>query len=135
MSVKKTSIIIRRSLRPESENMNDELQWFCDTLGLFGTRDKDKSCFRLFVVMLRGMRQNNGMTSDELAEKVGLSRGTVVHHLHKLIGSGLVKQEMNHYMLRVNNLSTLIDEVEKDIITTMDELRKSAGELDGRLKP
>jgi predicted transcriptional regulator len=65
---------------------------------------------------------------------VGLSRGTVVHHLHRLIGSGIVIQDQNKYMIRVNNLSSLIEEVERDILRTMEELRQAADDSDKRLE-
>src|SRR3990170_6061551 len=109
-------ITIFKTRRPAADNVNEELQWVCDSLGIFGDRDKDKSCFRMFIFLLRSLHHADGMTSDELSEKVGLSRGTVVHHLHKLMGSGLVVSQRNRYMLRVNNLTSLIDEVERDII-------------------
>ena len=124
-------IIINKSRKPQLENVNEELQWFCDSLGLFGNRDRDKSCFRMFVILLRSM---NGLSSDEISEKVGLSRGTVVHHLHKLIGSGLVVQHRSKYVLRVHNLRSLIEEIERDIMRTMNDLRDVAENIDDRLE-
>jgi predicted transcriptional regulator len=137
MILRKHKITIYRTKKPNEENVNDELQWLCDSLGLFGERDKDKSCFRMFVVLLRALNASNkteGMTSDEISEKVGLSRGTVVHHLHKLMGSGLVINDRSRYMLRVNNLSALIEEVERDLLRTMNELRDAAKDIDDRLE-
>ena len=127
-------ITIFKTRRPAADNVNEELQWVCDSLGIFGDRDKHKNYFTIFIFLLRSLHHADGMTSDELSEKVGLSRGTVVHHLHKLMGSGLVVSQRNRYMLRVNNLTSLIDEVERDIIRTMDDLKKVAGEIDRRLE-
>jgi predicted transcriptional regulator len=134
MIIRSSKITIYKSRRPSSENVNEELQWFCDSLGIFGDRDKDKSCFRMFIILLKSLHDTDGLTSDEISEKVGLSRGTVVHHLHKLMGSGLVVNQVNRYTLRVNNLNALVDEVERDIIRTMEELRQAAGEIDKRLE-
>jgi len=134
MIIRKHKITIYRSKKPEHENVNEELQWLCDSLGLFGERDKDKSCFRMFVILLKSLHSDSGLTSDEISEQVGLSRGTVVHHLHTLMGSGIVVQEQSRYMLRVNNLSNLIEEVERDLIRTMNELRQAAEDIDKRLK-
>jgi DNA-binding transcriptional ArsR family regulator len=126
-------ITIFRTKKPSADNINEELHWFCDSLGLFGERDKDKSCFRMFVVLLRSLHHTEGLTSDEISAKVSLSRGTVVHHLHKLMGAGLVTSERNKYMLRVENLSSLVEEIERDILKTMGELREAAHEIDERL--
>ena len=71
---------------------------------------------------------------DEIAEKVHLSRGTVVHHLHKLIGSGLVVSRAQKYSLRFENLSELMDEIERDLLRTMVKLKRSAEEIDKRLE-
>ena len=134
MIIRKTKITIYQSRKPAGENVNQDLQWFCDSLGLFGKRDRDKSCFRMFVVLLKSLHDTQGLTSDELSEKVGLSRGTVVHHLHTLIGSGLVIRDRNKYMLKVDNLSSLVEEVERDLIRTMHNLREVAHNIDKRLE-
>lgn len=114
--------------------MNEELQWFSDSLGLFGNRDKDKSCFRLFITLLKSLHSAEGLSSDQLADKVGLSRGTVVHHLHRLRNSGLVIHRQNKYLLKVDNLSSLISEIESDLLDTMTDLRKVAEDIDKRLE-
>ena len=129
-----TRITISRIRKPKENTLNDELQWIFQSLGLFGNRDKNKSCFRMVIVLLRELREGEGLTSDEISEKVNLSRGTVVHHLHKLMGAGLVVTDHNKYMLRVNNLKDLIDEIEQDIFKTMADLKKVAEEMDKRLE-
>ena len=126
-------ITIIRYHRPPKEDINLELQWFCNSLGLFGLRDKDKSCFRLFIALLKALKNRNELTSDNIATRVGLSRGTVIHHINKLIDAGLVVQRRNKYVLKVENLEGLVDEVEKDISTTLATLRELARDIDNRL--
>jgi predicted transcriptional regulator len=127
-------ITIIRLRRPETQSLNEELQWFGSSLGLFNLRDKDKSCFRIFIELLKASKINRSVTSDALAEHLDLSRGTVVHHLNKLMETGLVVYENRGYMLRVKNLSALIDELEDDMKRTCDSLRKIAGDIDTRMK-
>ena len=127
-------ITIIRLRRPETQSLNEELQWFGSSLGLFNLRDKDKSCFRIFIELLKASKVNRSITSDELADHLDLSRGTVVHHLNKLMETGLVVYEKRGYMLRVKNLSALIDELEDDMKRTCDSLRKIAGDIDTRMK-
>ncbi len=129
----KRKITIINSTRPVNDNVNDKLQWLCNSLGLFGTRDRDKSCYRMFVILLRGLKRKKEFTSDEIAQRVGLTRGTVVHHLHKLMDSGLVVSRDGKYILRVENLSDLIDELERDILKTITKLKGVAEELDDKL--
>ena len=126
-SHKITIINIRK---PAQKNINQELQWLGSSLGLFNLRDKDKSCFRLFIELVKTTRENKPLTSDELAYKLSLSRGTVVHHLHKLLDSGIVVQARKGYVLRVHSLQELIDEVERDMERTFSDLKNMAEEID-----
>ena len=73
------------------------------------------------------------MSSDQLADRLDLSRGTVVFHLNKLIDSGIVISKNNRYMLRVENLKELIDEMEKDMQKACNSLREIAADIDKRL--
>jgi len=54
------------------------------------------------------------LSSDELADRLGLSRGTVVHHLNKLLDSGIIVQAHRGYILRVDSLRELIQSLKKD---------------------
>ncbi|PIN80326.1 hypothetical protein COV16_01095 [Candidatus Woesearchaeota archaeon CG10_big_fil_rev_8_21_14_0_10_34_8] len=125
-----TIIKVRKPLQP---TLNAELQWLGTSLGLFNLRDKEKSCFRIFIELLKATKHNKSITSDQLADKLNLSRGTVIHHINKLMETGSVIYESKGYMLRVNNLSALIDELENDLIHTCKTLRRVAEEIDGRL--
>ncbi|MBT4539970.1 helix-turn-helix transcriptional regulator [Candidatus Woesearchaeota archaeon] len=128
-----TKITIFKIRRPTQQNINLELQWLGSSLGLFGMRDKDKSCFRIFIELIRATKQGKGMSSDELGNKLHLSRGTIVHHLHKLKSSGIVVFEDKGYMLRVNKLKRLITEIEEDMKRTMTEMKEIAEEIDKKL--
>ncbi len=118
------------STRKPARNLNNELQWFGTSLGLFNLRDKDKSCFRVFIELLKAAKHDKPLTSDEIAYKLGLSRGTVIHHINKLIESGIVIHQNNRYMLRVNNLEVLVDEIKKDAERAFDDLKRVAKEID-----
>lgn len=127
-----TRITIIKERTPE-RNINDELQWFGASLGLFSLRDKDKSTFRIFITLLKSLKAQKPLTSDEIAAITNLSRGTVVFHLNKLMESGIVSQERNRYALNVENLKELVDLVEDNIKKTMENLRTVAGDIDERM--
>ncbi|MBS3097730.1 winged helix-turn-helix transcriptional regulator [Candidatus Woesearchaeota archaeon] len=126
-------ITLVRTRKPAEKNINQELQWFGNSLGLFNLRDKDKSCFRVFIELLKAAKANMPLTSDELAYRLNLSRGTVIHHINKLMDAGIVIYDGKRYMLRVDNLKDLVDEVEKDIERTCLDLKEIAQEIDKRL--
>ncbi|MBI4739830.1 winged helix-turn-helix transcriptional regulator [Candidatus Woesearchaeota archaeon] len=130
MNIFSQRITIIRVRKPAKKDVNAELQWFGDSLGLFNLRDKDKSCFRIFIELLKATRTHRTISSDAIAYKLGLSRGTVIHHINKLIDAGIVINEGSGYLLRVDRLEHLIDEIEKDIQRTCSDLRGIARNID-----
>ena len=112
-------------------NINADLQWLGNSLGLFGLRDKDSSCFRIFITLVK--KSNAPLSSDEIAERLNLSRGTVVHHLIRLMDSGIVIREKEGYLLREPSLLRLIDDLKRDTEFVFAELKEVAKEIDERI--
>ena len=130
MASKITIIRVRRS---EPENVNRNLQWLGDSLGLFSLRDKDSSCFRVFITLVRRAKRQEGLTSDEIASRLHLTRGTVVHHLRKLMESGIVVREKEGYFLREKNLSKVVEDIKEDFSKVISEMEEVAKEIDRRI--
>jgi len=130
MIIRHQRITIVNVRKPAQRNVNFELQWLGTSLGLFNLRDKDKSCFRIFLELLKAAKAKKPMTSDEIAANLHLSRGTVVHHITRLMEAGLVIHEKNQYMLRVDTLKMLISELEKDVQRTLGDLKEVASDID-----
>ncbi len=126
-------ITIVQIRHPQKSDLNSEIRYLADSLGLIGLRDKDNSCFRIFIELLKATRQNVAMSSDELAAHTKLSRGTVVHHLGKLMEAGLVVNEQSCYLLRAGNLHAVVEEVQKDIMRSLADLKSVARDIDERL--
>lgn len=124
-----TIIQLRKS---NLEDLNSKIQWLGNSLGLFNERDKDRSCYRLFVELLKF--PDREVSSDELAYRLGLSRSAVVHHLNKLIKAGLVVSEKKRYRLRAGTLSELLNEIQFDFERMLSDLRKVAKEIDENIK-
>ncbi|OYT32598.1 hypothetical protein DRJ22_03530 [Candidatus Woesearchaeota archaeon] len=132
MLIRKKTLIIRLR-RPPRHRLNEELQWFGRSLGLFGERDKDKTCFRIFIELLKAARHQKPLSSDELAEKLNLSRGTIVHHINSLIEKGIIVPEKRRYALRAGSLKELIESIQSDFEATLKQLKTIAEELDEEL--
>lgn len=126
-------ITIIRLKKLKQANINQELQWLGSSLGLFSLRDKDKSCFRLFIELLKSAKKKEKLSSDELAARLDLTRGTVIHHLNKLMDSGIIIKDKNRYLLRVDSMQELIKEIRKDIKRTVDDLEEMACLVDKTL--
>ena len=127
--IRKVTVV--RIRRGAEGNINADLQWIGNSLGLFGLRDKDSSCFRIFITLVR--KVDDPLSSDEIAERLNLSRGTVVHHLTRLIDSGIVIREREGYLLREQSLLRLIEDLKRDTESVFAELREVAKEIDERM--
>ena len=134
MTVFVRRITIVNVRRPKEVSLNDELQWFGHTLGLFGERDRDKSCFRIFIELIKAIKATGGLSSDELADKLGLTRATVIHHLNALMERGIVIHEGNKYVMRGERLTLLVDDLQRDMERAISEMKQAAEELDRLLQ-
>ncbi len=119
--------------RPNKHEINEEIQWFSSSLGLFGDRDKEKSRFRVFLELLKAAKVKRGLSSEQLATRTDLSRATIIHHLNFLIEQGLVIERYSRYYLRVENLEELIDIIQNDVEKIFYELSKIAESIDKEL--
>jgi len=129
-----TRITIIKNSKPKTRTINEELQWFGQSLGLFGKRDKDKSCFRIFIVLIKQASKDSGLSSDEISFRLNLTRGTVVHHLNKLMDSGIVINRRGKYFLSVNTLEELVSSMKKNAESFFEELENVAKAIDERMK-
>ncbi len=133
MTFELNRITIVKLRKPTDKDVNKDLQWLSESFGLFGERDKEKSTFRVFLELIKATRKRTALSSDDIALKSHLTRATVIHHLHKLQESGLVMNHENVYILRVDNLESLVSEVRKDVLRAFQDLQDVAKELDEEL--
>lgn len=125
--------VIKFNKEPEINTLDQELQWLGTSLGLLSLRDKDRSCYRVFITLIKAAKKSEGVTSDELAFHLNLTRGTVVHHINNLIASGIVIEKNSRYHLRAENLQKLIIEMKKDVDAMYDSMLEKAQKIDDRL--
>lgn len=120
--------------KEHQKDINKQLQWLAKSLGLFGERDKDKSCFRVFISLLKYSSTEKPLSSDQLASLTNLTRGTVVHHLHRLENAGLIIREKRGYLPRETSISKIIYQIRKDILALFRDLEKTAQRIDRTFK-
>ena len=117
---------------PES-NTNEQLHWISQALGLFNERDKEKSCHRIFVELIKAKKDNKQVNSQDLADRSHLSRATVLHHLDKLIESNIVMEKDHEFELIDSNLNAIILRLKKEMNDFMVEMEKMSKKLDEEL--
>lgn len=131
MFVEKITII--RFRKPSKTTLNEELQWFGNSLGLFNLRDKDRSCFRVFIELLKAAKMQNPLSSDDIAQKLDLTRATVLHHINNLMERGMVLQIREGYVLREARLKDLMEDLRHDSEKAYEDLERVAGQIDAMI--
>lgn len=125
---------IRHIIKKRQDSVEDTINLLCESLGVIGPRDVDNISVKIFKELLKALRGEKVMTSDELAEKVGLTRGAIVHHLNRMVKTGVVIRSSRGYEIRSYDLESLIDEVRTDVNRFLEDIRNVAKELDKALK-
>jgi len=122
------------SIEPITESdTNEQLHWISQSLGLFNSRDNEKSCHRIFIELVKAKKDNRLMNSQELADKSHLSRATVLHHLEKLTSSNIVIEKNHKFELLDQNINSIILRLKKEMNDYMEEMDRISKKLDKEL--
>lgn len=124
------TISLRKLEIPVEDDIEKDLDWLCHTLGLVSGRDIDKTVIKLLKTILYSQIEGRGITSDELADKLSLSRGTIDYHLRSLIDLGLLTRDKNLIKLRSSSLLRTISEIKKEVDDIFEEVFKISEHLD-----
>ena len=114
---------------PEQDTVED-LRWICHALSLVTPRDKSETVISVVQTILKATREGKGLPSDDIAEHVGISRGTVVHHIKRLIRAGFVVQKGHHYELRELSLERTIELIKDDVCRFIDDIMEIGKSID-----
>ena len=127
-------ITLKKLSFPAPGNINRDIDFICKSFGYFAERDKHETAGKIFRILVKeATGDSEGLTSDELAEKLNLTRGAIIHHLNNFIASGLVVKEHNTYKLRGPSLQKCIEEIREDIDRIMKQMMKIAIDIDEKL--
>ncbi|MFQ5821960.1 MAG: winged helix-turn-helix domain-containing protein [Candidatus Heimdallarchaeota archaeon] len=100
----------------------EDLRWICHALSLVNPRDRSETVVSVVQTILTSTREGKGLPSEKIAERVGITRGTVVHHIKRLIRAGLVVQKGHHYELREFSLERTIERIKEDVCRFIDDI-------------
>ncbi len=115
---------------PLTTDKDSDIEWICKCFGFMEPRDKKRTGAKILAALVKAVKEKGGISSDELAEKVGVTRAAVVHHLNRMMSSGLVVRRYGSYQLRMQGVESTIVEVQRDIMRVFENLRKVSREID-----
>jgi predicted transcriptional regulator len=127
-------VLVKKMRSPAPGNIDEDIDFICKSFGYFSLRDKQDSAGRIFRLLVKEACGNDeGISSDDIANELTLSRGAIVHHLNSFISTGLVIKESNRYRLRSGSLQKSIEEIKDDIDRIFKQITKIAEEIDEKL--
>lgn len=125
--------VIRKLREPTEKQLDKDIEWICNSFGFITLRDQDKTAFNILKALIKAAKESKGLTSEELTELVEPTIGSVIYHLKKLMKAGLVVKLDSTYELRMNSLLTTIEEIEKEISLTLEDIKKVAEDIDNKV--
>ena len=126
-------ITIKNLKQPLENDVNEDIDWFCESLGIFGERDKNKTSVSIFKKIINDSFKGKNASVDSIAEEGKISRTTVMHHINVMKDAGLVVKEGTFFELRARSLQKIVDEIELDIERTLNSIRKIAEDIDNEM--
>ncbi len=127
-------IQIRKIEKPFSDDAREEFNWLCESLGFFEPIDKSKTASTVFKEILAATDKGLALSSTALAERVGMSRGSVINHLNNLLQAGLITKRGRFYFARSRSVFRTLKEIEEDILRVFREMEAAAQEIDERFR-
>ncbi|MBW2984278.1 helix-turn-helix domain-containing protein [Candidatus Woesearchaeota archaeon] len=125
--------VVKKLREPTEKQLNEDIEWVCSSLGFMTPRDQDKTAFKILMALVNSAKEGKGLTSEELARRVEPTIGSVIYHLKKLMKAGLVVKLESTYELRMKSLLSTIDEIQKDINITLEDIKKVAEDIDDKV--
>lgn len=121
---------VKKLREPVEKQLDEDIEWVCNSLGFLTSRDQDKTAYRILKALVQSAREGKGLTSEELTQYVEPTIGSVIYHLKKMMKAGLVVKLNSTYELRMNSFFKTIDEIEKEIINILGDIKKIAKDID-----
>ncbi len=123
-------IVLVNLEKPREKTLEKDVYWLCDSFGLSSGRDVDNMATRIVLSLLDNISENERISSEMIADSLGVNHSRVNHHLRNLINSGLVYREKRKLYLRGGSLKAAVQEMRKDSQRMFDELEAIATEID-----
>ena len=116
-------IIIRKVEDPVDASPDKQLEWICECLGI---DENDELARKIFKALVLAGEKGGGVSTREITDKTHVTQGAVVYHMNFFMRSGIIIKQGRKYFLRSYSLSNTIEEMEQDMMRTMDRMRRIA---------
>lgn len=123
-------IVIRFVERPDSNDPEEIIKWFCEVFGLSSGNDYNSIEEQILKSFVEAAQKDEGLSSSELNLDTDLARSTVIYHLNRFIEAGLIIKKGRRYYLRASEMEKAIEEIEYDINREIKRMLDTAKQFD-----
>ncbi len=123
-------IVLINLEKPREKDPEKDLHWLCDSFGLSSGRDLENTANQIVMTLIDQIAENERVSSEMIADILGINPSRVNHHVRNLIKSGLVYRKKRLLFLRGGSLKAAVHEMRKDSDRIFDELETIASEID-----
>jgi predicted transcriptional regulator len=127
-------ITVRKVDSPIQDDFENNLVWICSSLGFFEEIDKEKNAARIWKEILLSSAQGQVLTSTSIAERIGMSRGSVINHLNNLTRAGLIQKGGRYYYARSASVKKIMEELEDEVSHIFSRLKNAGEKIDKELE-
>jgi hypothetical protein len=128
-----TKIIIRHLEKPADKDVQKDIEWICECFGFYENIDREKTAASIFAKLLESMVDGECPSSTCLGEETKVTRAAALHHLRKMMASGLVVKRDGGYALRRSSMYDTINEMHRDMDRIFEDIEQIAREIDERI--
>jgi biotin operon repressor len=118
--------------KPRGKGLREELDWMCKVMGL-GRTDSIGTSKLIFERLLEGAQEGRPVGGSELSQELGVSRGSILNLLDRMLRAGVLRREKRGYTLRSKSMLRTVKELEVDIQRAFHRLEEIAREVDKKM--
>ncbi len=124
---------IKQLDKPLNGEVEEDINWICDSLGLCSGRDVDSTTNKIIIEILEQRANLNPVSTNKLSEDLELKQGIINHHLRALINSGLIIRENKQIFIRGGSLKEAVKEMRRDALRLFEDIEEMAEIVDKEL--
>jgi len=123
-------IMIRFMEKPDQNDAEGIIRWFCDVFGLSNPEAENPVEEQILKFFVEAARDEKGLSSGELDLETKLARSTVIYHLNRFRDAGLIVKRGRKYYLRAGQMEKVIQEIGYDLERELRGLIDASKRLD-----
>jgi predicted transcriptional regulator len=123
-------IIIRKIEMPKTGEVEEDLRWMFESLGLKSGRDTEETSFKVLCELLEQLSEDRLIATENLAKSLNMEPPRINHHIRNLMDTGMFQREKRKIALSGGSLTAAIDEMRRESDAMFDRISEVAKRID-----